>query len=178
MTPEPARVERMKTLVSFVLSFLLLTAVCMTAAADPNGPEAANDDGFYIEEMPEFGQTDVLTFPEEQTAAPVTAPQPAAPANPVETQPAQTVPPMQTHKPEEAGGTPAPSSAQEPTPAPTPAPEPQPNRAASELRDNLPVMIVVAVVALSALAAAVVKKRKTTNRPPEAKRPNDIGGRK
>ena len=163
----------MKRTASILLALLLTVIFCITVVTAEDG-----DDGFSIEEMPEFGQTNEVYFPEEETYAPVNGPQTAEPTIPVETQSAQTAPPTQTPTPEEAGGKTAPSSAQDPTPAPTPAPEPQPNRAASELRDNLPVMIVVAVVALSALAAALVKKRKTTKRPPEAKRPNDIGGRK
>ena len=159
----------MKRIISIILGFLLLATLALTALAE----DGQGEGGFYIEELPSFGEDDELYFPEEETQMP------AQTAEPTTTQPSQTTPPNETSTPEEAGGTPAPSSSEEQTtPAPTPAPEPQPNRAASELRDNLPVMIVVAVVALSALAAALVKKRKTTNRPPEAKRPNDIGGRK
>lgn len=168
----------MKRILCLALVFCLSISAGLTARADGN--EGADDDGFTIEELPEFGQTDEIYFPSEETGAPVTDPQPPVSAPPAQTQPPQTDPPQETTPtPEEAGGTPAPSSAQEQTtPAPTPAPEPQPKRAASGLRDNLPVMIVVAVVALSAIAAALVKKRKATKRPPEAKRPNDIGGRK
>ena len=148
-----------------------MIAFSMSGIADDSG--TGEDNGFYAEELPENGETDMVFFSDgsEPLTSSTTASEP----------PAQTTPPQATPTPEEVSGTPAPSSSEEQTtPAPTPAPEPQPqpNRAASELRDNLPVMIVVAVVALSALAAAVVKKRKTTKRPPEAKRPNDIGGRK
>ena len=161
----------MKRILCLALVFCLCASTGLTARAE--GSDTGDDGGFTIEEMPAFGEEDVLTFSSEGEPEPTAVP-PSDPAPPAETQPAQTITPTETPTPEKVGGTPAPSSAQEPTPAP----EPQPNRAASGLRDNLPVMIVVAVVALGALAAAVVKKRKTTNRPPEAKRPNDIGGRK
>lgn len=152
-----------------MLVCFLMIAFSMSGIADDSG--TGEDNGFYAEELPENGETDMVFFSDgsEPLTSSTTASEP----------PAQTTPPQATPTPEEVSGTPAPSSSEEQTtPAPTPAPEPQPKRAASGLRDNLPVMIVVAVVALSALAAAVVKKRKTTNRPPEAKRPNDIGGRK
>ena len=157
----------MKRILCLALVFYLLAASALMAQAD--GSDTGDDGGFTIEEQPEYGQVDEIYFPDEETQMPAPTVEPAT------TKPPQTEPPQETPTPEEGGGTPAPSSAQEQK---TPAPEPQPNRAASELRDNLPVMIVVAVVALSALAAALVKKRKTTNRPPESKRPNDIGGRK
>ena len=133
-----------KKCVSILLVFLLLGSLCATVYADE---ESESREGFSIEELPAFGEEDIVTFTNED-------PQPSDPTTDPDSSEGITseedLPDNQPETLPEEGdavediASPDPDTAQE-------TPE----------QSNLPVIITIVVLAATAIAALLLKKRKT-----------------
>ena len=144
----------MKRILSFVFVFFLLAALSLTALAEETDVSAAeNDDGFYIEEMPEFGEADEIIFPQEEADAPTDTPADESNAEDGETSEAESLPQTDPVKEnvQDAGES-----------ALTEAP-PTPETAKTTSETNyLPVIIIVAVLVAGVTIILLIRKRKTT----------------
>ena len=152
----------MKKVISIMLALLLAVPLCVPVlAAEMDAAEIEDGDGFYIEEMPEYGQVDEIFFPEEEAPAAEPASEPAEePGSSREDEPPQTE--AVSENTPEAGER---GEVAFPTPEPAPA---------SSVHNYFPVIAIAAVLAAIVIAAVIVKKRRSAQ---SGNGQNDIGGR-